>query len=293
MLLGELIEKIRNEKNITVKALIGNQISKSTYSRFVNNKTMISADSLLYLLNQLHITLGLFLLLYTDFFELKYDYVILKHCLESKSISGLTEMLDKWSQKNIQFNDSQKLFIETLEFSLANLKGETVLDESINQLNTTYSALTYWTDYDLKSLRATMDFIDIRELIKYVNEIIDETENVDETPVHEEVFYVVGQVFCRCLMEGRYIEAEVFYDVLINLHISQYDLGKQIYRKYYQGLAGVALIGRQEDANFVDSAIDYWQLLGMDCHAMECTEIYESVIQHKQLAELMNLKGVN
>lgn len=290
-MLGEAVEQLRIEKNISVKDLIGERISKSTYSRFVNNKSMVSADTLLYLLNQLHTTFAMFLQLHTDYFDLKYDYTILNHCLELKQTYRLSNLLKKWELKIGHLSIPEELFIKTIKITLADLNGELATAISLDELREVYDELNYWTDYNLKSFKASMHLFDTQTAIKYAKKILKNIDNIDGTLVHEEVFYVLGRVFSRCLMEGLNKDAKEIYSNLNRLYISQYDLGKQIYAMYYEGLANVILLNKFDDIKLINDAIDYWDLLHMTYRIDEFCTIYEAASHHMDLPELRRMEG--
>lgn len=55
MELGNIIEQVRKNKGLTIKEVCGEQISRSVYNRFVNNKADTSTSNLTYLLRQLNL----------------------------------------------------------------------------------------------------------------------------------------------------------------------------------------------------------------------------------------------
>lgn len=292
MKLGETVEKIRYEKNIPVKELIGDRMSKSTYSRFINNKTFLGTDSYLFLIDQLHMTFAMFLQLYTDFFELKYDYTILNHCLELKQVYRLSNLLKKWQLKMGRLSKAEELFLKTVEITLMDLQDETIEGSQIEELNQTYKQFSYWTDYNLKSLKSTMHLLDTEKVIQYTKQIITAIDDIEGNLVHEEVFYVLGRVFTRCLSEGLTSEARTVYESLRRMYISQYDLGKQGYSIFYEGLANIIFLGIHENVRMINDAIEFFKLLDMDYRVKDFSSIYKELSQHYELPELMQKSEV-
>lgn len=64
---GQTISNIRKSKNIAVKNIICNTMTKASYSRFVSGKSRTSVDNFLCLLDNLHITFDEFLCIHNGY----------------------------------------------------------------------------------------------------------------------------------------------------------------------------------------------------------------------------------
>lgn len=63
MEIGETVEFIRHSKNISIKQVCGDYLTRQTYYRFIKNNLDISSKKLLYILDNLNVMLMSFSLL--------------------------------------------------------------------------------------------------------------------------------------------------------------------------------------------------------------------------------------
>lgn len=63
MEIGETVEFIRHSKNISIKQVCGDYLTRQTYYRFIKNNLDISSKKLLYILDNLNVNVDEFLFL--------------------------------------------------------------------------------------------------------------------------------------------------------------------------------------------------------------------------------------
>lgn len=61
MEIGETVEFIRHSKNISIKQVCGDYLTRQTYYRFIKNNLDISSKKLLYILDNLNVNVDEFL----------------------------------------------------------------------------------------------------------------------------------------------------------------------------------------------------------------------------------------
>ncbi|HFE9853008.1 TPA: hypothetical protein ACGBG5_003582 [Enterococcus faecalis] len=67
MELGETISQLRKEKNISIKDLCSDRLSRSAYTRFINNETDTSSTNFLFFLDRLQVSLNEFMFVKNDY----------------------------------------------------------------------------------------------------------------------------------------------------------------------------------------------------------------------------------
>ncbi|HES6525928.1 TPA: hypothetical protein VO148_000986 [Streptococcus pyogenes] len=110
MEIGETVEFIRHSKNISIKQVCGDYLTRQTYYRFIKNNLDISSKKLLYILDNLNVNVDEFLFISNNFKQYKefIDMDTAKHYFECRNIEGLNHILD--SYKDSKSTKEKNLF---------------------------------------------------------------------------------------------------------------------------------------------------------------------------------------
>ncbi|HHH5440753.1 TPA: Rgg/GadR/MutR family transcriptional regulator [Streptococcus pyogenes] len=115
MEIGETVEFIRHSKNISIKQVCGDYLTRQTYYRFIKNNLDISSKKLLYILDNLNVNVDEFLFISNNFKQYKefIDMDTAKHYFECRNIDGLNHILD--SYKDSKSTKEKNLFALVIE----------------------------------------------------------------------------------------------------------------------------------------------------------------------------------
>ncbi|HGA4227674.1 TPA: quorum-sensing system transcriptional regulator RopB/Rgg1 [Streptococcus pyogenes] len=145
MEIGETVEFIRHSKNISIKQVCGDYLTRQTYYRFIKNNLDISSKKLLYILDNLNVNVDEFLFISNNFKQYKefIDMDTAKHYFECRNIEGLNHILD--SYKDSKSTKEKNLF--ALVKVLATLTEEDCLTERTYLSNYLINIET-WSHYE-------------------------------------------------------------------------------------------------------------------------------------------------
>lgn len=146
MEIGETVEFIRHSKNISIKQVCGDYLTRQTYYRFIKNNLDISSKKLLYILDNLNVNVDEFLFISNNFKQYKefIDMDTAKHYFECRNIEGLNHILDSYKDsKSIK----EKNLFALVKVLLATLTEEDCLTERTYLSNYLINIET-WSHYE-------------------------------------------------------------------------------------------------------------------------------------------------
>lgn len=101
--LGEIVEDIRQNQNISIANLCEGIISDSTYSRFIRGKTNLASDSFIRIIGRLNMSFEQFLYQNLNIFQLNYDYTVLNHAQLINDSSIVDNLISTYQLKKIKW----------------------------------------------------------------------------------------------------------------------------------------------------------------------------------------------
>ncbi|HFD5205610.1 TPA: quorum-sensing system transcriptional regulator RopB/Rgg1 [Streptococcus pyogenes] len=142
MEIGETVEFIRHSKNISIKQVCGDYLTRQTYYRFIKNNLDISSKKLLYILDNLNVNVDEFLFISNNFKQYKefIDMDTAKHYFECRNIEGLNHILDSYKDSK---STKEKNLFALVKVLLATLTEEDCLTERTYLFN-----IETWSHYE-------------------------------------------------------------------------------------------------------------------------------------------------
>ncbi|HHJ7256535.1 TPA: quorum-sensing system transcriptional regulator RopB/Rgg1 [Streptococcus pyogenes] len=148
MEIGETVEFIRHSKNISIKQVCGDYLTRQTYYRFIKNNLDISSKKLLYILDNLNVNVDEFLFISNNFKQYKefIDMDTAKHYFEcrNRNIEGLNHILDSYKDSK---STKEKNLFALVKVLLATLTEEDCLTERTYLSNYLINIET-WSHYE-------------------------------------------------------------------------------------------------------------------------------------------------
>lgn len=162
---GQTVEFIRHQKNISIKQLCGDYLSRQTYYRFVKDEVDISSKKLFYILNNLNINVDEFLFICNNFQLSKEfsDMQKIKFYFENNHIENLKDLLNSYSNR---LSVKEEILFSLISVLICRLTGgkacaeEKTLREYLINIET-------WTHYETVLFNNSM-FIFDNEFIELV-----------------------------------------------------------------------------------------------------------------------------
>ncbi|HER1864213.1 TPA: quorum-sensing system transcriptional regulator RopB/Rgg1 [Streptococcus pyogenes] len=147
MEIGETVEFIRHSKNISIKQVCGDYLTRQTYYRFIKNNLDISSKKLLYILDNLNVNVDEFLFISNNFKQYKefIDMDTAKHYFECRNIEGLNHILDSYKDSK---STKEKNLFALVKVLLATLTEEDCLTERTYLSNYLINNIETWSHYE-------------------------------------------------------------------------------------------------------------------------------------------------
>ncbi|HEQ2978549.1 TPA: quorum-sensing system transcriptional regulator RopB/Rgg1 [Streptococcus pyogenes] len=147
MEIGETVEFIRHSKNISIKQVCGDYLTRQTYYRFIKNNLDISSKKLLYILDNLNVNVDEFLFISNNFKQYKefIDMDTAKHYFECRNIEGLNHILDSYKDSK---STKEKNLFALVKVLLATLTEEDCLTERTYLSNYLINIIETWSHYE-------------------------------------------------------------------------------------------------------------------------------------------------
>lgn len=149
MELGEIIDSIRKSKGFEIKEIIGTRMSRSAYSRFVNNQADTSTENLRFLLSKLNISyhelenFGY----HTSNIHLSKVSLVIKEVFEKQSVTELSK-IQKVFGTYTDFNSTEHHLYCLLDILIKQIE-KISFDIYDNDLYKYLISVESWTHYEI------------------------------------------------------------------------------------------------------------------------------------------------
>lgn len=169
MELGETISKLRKEKNISIKDLCENYLSRSAYTRFVNGETDTSSTNFLFFLERLQVSLNEFIFIQNDYQlpESQTSLLKLQKFFLAENLDGLKSVEQDCDFLSTSKNDIFNHLSLLSKIYQSRIKNIPIDNTIIRQLQGYLTNVDTWTHYEIMLFNNSMFIFDI-EFIELV-----------------------------------------------------------------------------------------------------------------------------
>lgn len=265
--LGQIVDKIRRDRQITIESLTEGIVSPSTYLRFVSGDTELSSDSFLKIIRRFNSGFAMFLQDHLSFFFLRHNYGILNYA-ESYNDIGLVEELvtvyqDMRGKEGWRKQDERFLLVaEALAALMTNAEDA---EDKLRELQSYFASLKFFTDNDFLAFRTLTNFMTIDTIEKIIDRPLKRFKNLKDPGLGENMYHVCGIVYLKHLQAGNLKKAKKYYAILEEVYIDQIDvgwkMGRHMYKAFNDYFSGQELEGIQTLSDlrtaFNDLALDH------------------------------------
>lgn len=234
--LGQIIDKIRGDRQITIEALTEGIVSPSTYLRFVNGETELSSDSFLKLIRRFNSSFAMFLQDHLSFFFLRHNYGILNYAESYNDIGLVEELITIYREMRVQegWRQQDERFLLVAETLAALMKRTEDAEGKLQELQSYFASLKFFTDNDFLAFRTLTNFMTIDTIEKIIDRPLKRFKNLKDPGLGENMYHVCGIVYLKHLQAGSLIKAKKYYAILEEVYIDQIDVGWKMGRQMYK-----------------------------------------------------------
>lgn len=239
MYIGNIISKIRRNKNIPVKYLTKNCMSKSTYDYFIEGKTDISTTKFNTLINRLNLSWNEFdYIKHDNYFRLTNNmkiYILNKNVLKLKHIR--TKIYSKIKNKQSLKYDKYfhlfcilSFFIEIFTNNKINTKYKKIIK---HYLLSRYS----WTYYELSLFNESFFIFNSTEINIFIKRILKDLQDYKVLkPYEDEYIRLLMNIILWCIKKKKLIIAHKIMNKISHTKIRYDEMLERLSIKYIKGI---------------------------------------------------------
>lgn len=238
--LGQALDWVRRNRNMTIETLCEGVMSPSSYSRFVNGKNFVSSKSFMTLIFRLNMTFAMFLQDYHNFFQNRHDYAMLIHAqayMDTEMLSALLETYAHQKQEqNKEWNNFDERLLKVTTALLDQLQESPDASTSLEAAKLDLATLSNFTDNDFTAFHLLLPYLSLTEADEILKVPLGKVTNLQEPALPESLYHVCGDLFTRHLIADDIEQAEFYYQKLTEIYIDPTDFNWKISRKIHQSI---------------------------------------------------------
>lgn len=244
MKFGKAISIIQHKKNIPINYLIKNCMSRSNYTRFIENKTEISANKFMMIVSRLNISWNELYYIINDYdepiskFNREYQSAILKQ--STKKLTQIrTRLLNQWPNIYNNNNNYNKLFylICVLNLTIEKIKKEHLLHKYINPIKDYLLNRYNWTYYELSLFNDSIFFFNSKLIWIFLNRVLKDLNKYKYFKSNEnECVRLIINASLIYLLQQNIHKVFLLNKKLITIKLQENMILEKLLIKYIQGI---------------------------------------------------------
>lgn len=239
MELYEAISLIRKKKNIKINEVIGNNMSRSTFNRYVNGITDLYSTHLIEILDSLKISLDELQLIANNYSESNQNILLsnIKEAFEKRDINNLNYLHKIYTEKyKTERNVLYLHGVGLIEILAARLKKETI-DLSNNSLYQYLIKTETWTRYELVMFNNSMFFFNVEAVKNILPKAIDRLGYYRNFHHYtDEVHRLLSNTVIYFMQHNDFHTAFNYIQVMEKIELSEEHALERILSKLFEGI---------------------------------------------------------
>lgn len=242
MSIGETIELVRKAKNIKIKELCNNKISRQTYFRIINNQVDTSITTFIFLLSQLNIS-------FEEFFFIKNNYNLnrnniviskLKVYFEEKNIDSLNKIKTFYEQSDdLSICDYHLYHLILIYIAKLNKKKATQSEQLIKDYLINVDT---WTHYELILFNNSMFIFNIELVELLSNKAITNLQRYSALRSYGNESFRMCLNVIICFIDNNEIGKAIHaINNLLTFNLKNDELYEKISLEYFKGIQKILL----------------------------------------------------
>ncbi|MDH6363687.1 Rgg/GadR/MutR family transcriptional activator [Enterococcus sp. PF1-24] len=288
---GETISKIQTEKNIPVKDLCHDFMSKSTYSRFVNGESDTTTTVFFHLLEQLHISSK-------EFFFIKNDYSLdnqesylleISSSSSNRDTSTLYRLKKECDLQSKRKNDTFHHLSAICFLHICRIKNKKYDVVCQNDIKNYLLGVASWSRYEIVLFNSVMfifdlDFIEkilprlLRNVSKY-KKIIDFTSDN---------FGILLNIYTLYLMQKKLDKALYILKKIKSLDIPELFVRERLYLNFLKGINQLLLYEDSSGFIKITDTLNTCNFLNLTSQKSMLVSFYNTISTVYKLPNLNN-----
>ena len=236
---GKLISQLRYDKNLSIKDLCANQLSRSAYFRFTKGETQTSVETFFSMIKTLHISPAEFDYIYNGYAPPLYEklHTCIMQCYKSKDTTGINLIIGKCDCLSQQANDCYHHAGLLARFFLSKLNNMPVDINISKEFQSYLTHVNTWHLYELQLFNYTIPLYSYDFIKSSLSRVIKNSKKYDSFPQTRRIsFLILTNIFKLHLEHFDLKQASLVIDSQAGLPRQAHDLFEQLHIKLNHGL---------------------------------------------------------
>ncbi|MCW6653465.1 hypothetical protein NHG24_06830 [Aerococcaceae bacterium NML210727] len=288
MELGQTISKIRQNKNVTIKELCGDRLSRSAYTRFVNGETETSIQNFLHMLDILNVSFHEIMFLYPVESNQYYNRCmakISKYTAEN-DIAGLKSLQKECALFSKHSKDKYYHLSLICQARISRLQENTVNQSIIDYFMNYLNSVETWMHYEIILFNATLFIYSPEYLDAIMNRLLDSLKQYENYLPHlKYMLRLLQNLFNVHLFNKDILRLNKIFKILSSIHISNDFMNYKLNFTFYKGCFLLAVHNNQTGHDIIEKCIETADFLELDVFSAAFRNSYQ------RLCKLYNLEN--
>ncbi|MCW6662358.1 hypothetical protein NHG23_00475 [Aerococcaceae bacterium NML190073] len=288
MELGQTISKIRQNKNVTIKELCGDRLSRSAYTRFVNGETETSIQNFLHMLDILNVSFHEIMFLYPVESNQYYNRCmakISKYTAEN-DIAGLKSLQKECALFSEHNKDKYYHLSLICQARISRLQESTINQSIIDYFMNYLNSVETWMHYEIILFNATLFIYSPEYLDAVMNRLLDSLKQYENYLPHlKYMLRLLQNLFNVHLFNKDIPRLNKIFKILSSIHISNDFMNYKLNFTFYKGCFLLAVHNNQTGHDIIEKCIETADFLELDVFSAAFRNSYQ------RLCKLYNLEN--
>ncbi|SBO16634.1 Rgg family transcriptional regulator [Carnobacterium divergens] len=264
MEMHEAVALIRKNKNIPVKKLTNDIISRATYNRFISGQTDLNICSFLSLIENLHISLDE-LTYIKNGYTLNIEQDIMNDIKKAFEIQNLDELHALQKFCAIKASCGEEIFAHLeglIDLLLARVTGKSVslIDNSLYEY---LIKVETWTRYELILFNNSLFLFDIDSTKIILSRAVHSLDQLSELqPYGNESFRLVTNAIVFFLQHESLFDADKYIQYLSRYQLPEDYLYERLLLKIFTNIQSLLILNQKDSLEEIYKCLDFFDYLG-------------------------------
>ncbi|MFM1582090.1 helix-turn-helix domain-containing protein [Helcococcus bovis] len=279
---GKVFQKIRKDKNYTLKQIASDEISVSQVSRFERGETDLSIGKFIFILNKIGITVDEFMIYARDYE--KYEVVnmmskVVKYHYE-KNIDGFNELI-VLNENKLKLNPDNifyPLYIILFKGFICKINETKLSDDDLQKVVDHLFVTENWGILEIQLIGNLYEFFSTKRMLYFFDEIFKNFEKYKKSSVHKHLVMITSlNIFLKLIERDDIKEAEKINEKLKEIVGGETKVYERMILKYSEAFL-LYKKGDSAGVEMMNKIIETFKLLNCDYHAKNYQEHFDKFV---------------
>ena len=269
----KLIESLRHKQALSVRELCGNQVSHSSYSRFIHKGQALSADKLIYLLKQLELN-GREILQFDQINSTSYDdYISMDEAIQSNDLKVMERVAAEFNRQSSLSYDYFALMAIQIRLQM----GEIVEAQQIQKIKEHIFQVQHWGYKEIQLYTLILHQNRSSVILSEINKVYSRAANTLYLEKNLDLIRLLDTAHYEFLKRSDTRYAKDIIEKMASLMVNQTHLPVQAFYAINRSLHAAVFSRREADYAQISRLYKNFQIFDMAFLARRLRSRYEEL----------------